>query len=554
MQLMCSKRLLIFIIFFICRAQGSSTDSEFIANIMDANGKIHTYGANAPTKTPLGSLYKLFVYAYLSETAQPERSYVCRGQDPNEIFCCHKGEAINRETALAKSCTPYFSYQRLKINTDSWKSFWIKKLRSSPAWISDVKKMKPETIVDVAELLNVLSQIREQFITFKTIESAVVKTVIAGTAADALKSWGSLLRVKTYTWRDADLTERIDKQGFTGGFAGWVADGSAIWVSTAGHGKNAFKTMLKPIIEKHMNNVDTGCVLVSYFDDYPIAMIKPTDVYLRGPVHIKFKNGNQMKFIGDGSLRVDRFNGKISIRSQLTINSYLARVLQREVGVSPPEAAKAFAVVMRTYLLQNSKEVNGCRKVTDSTKFQRVSPEAESPEALSIVRWSDGLILDHIKNIRYHATKSEKNRISWTYAKTLALNGFLMNEILKTSFPIGELSFEQFKNYKCEHNFLASNWIKRQSINWRKKLVQEVGYEEPKNLTVCLPTNLIGGTPYFANLQSEQIFVPSVRSSEDELSILHEYLHIAFRNHPNGHDEKYIEGLARKLQEDRWKN
>ncbi len=58
--------------------------------------------------TPLGSLWKLYVYAWLEDTHQPEQPYQCRGNSPEEVYCCQAGESITRDTALVRSCGLYF--------------------------------------------------------------------------------------------------------------------------------------------------------------------------------------------------------------------------------------------------------------------------------------------------------------------------------------------------------------------------------------------------------------------------------------------------------------
>ncbi len=43
--------------------------------------------------TPLGSLWKLYIYARLEDTHQPEQPYQCRGNSPEEVYCCQAGRA-----------------------------------------------------------------------------------------------------------------------------------------------------------------------------------------------------------------------------------------------------------------------------------------------------------------------------------------------------------------------------------------------------------------------------------------------------------------------------
>jgi hypothetical protein len=37
------------------------------------------------------------------------------------------------------------------------------------------------------------------------------------------------------------------------------------------------------------------------------------------------------------------------------------------------------------------------------------------------------------------------------------------------------------------------------------------------------------------------------QSREGRVTLIHEYLHLAFRNHPHGQDETFIEQLAQQL-------
>ena len=55
-------------------------------------------------QTPLGSLWKLFVYGYLQANGQQEPPLRCTGQDPEqEQYCCDPGESVDRDEALIRS-------------------------------------------------------------------------------------------------------------------------------------------------------------------------------------------------------------------------------------------------------------------------------------------------------------------------------------------------------------------------------------------------------------------------------------------------------------------
>ncbi len=57
---------------------------------------------------------------WLEDTHQPEQPYQCRGNSPEEVYCCQAGESITRDTALVRSCGLYFAPQRLHIGADVW--------------------------------------------------------------------------------------------------------------------------------------------------------------------------------------------------------------------------------------------------------------------------------------------------------------------------------------------------------------------------------------------------------------------------------------------------
>ncbi len=520
------------------------------------DGKLATQANEAP-RTPLGSLWKLFVYAYQTEERRLESPYVCTGQDPEEIFCCSPGESIDRDLALAQSCSPFFKLSRLAIEPTAWKSFWKSHITLPPTWLTEVAELKPETRISVDELLKVLLEIQQKFNYREKIAAATLGSVLFGTAKGALRFWGSSLRIKTFTWRDQETLNakayQSDDLGFVGGFAGWLPDGSAIWVSGAGHGRDALRTDLQSVVSRHMQSQNSGCVLVNYFDHYPVLSISPNAGPLVGKVKIKFKNGNEINFLGDGSLISERTpKDQIKVKAQMSVNEYVARVLQREVKTQPLEAARAFAVAIRSYLFQNAKERDSCLAINDSSTLQRVSPQKAAPEALQIAEWSDDLFLDRVKRLRYHSSQAGIDRMSWPQAKNLAEEGFAMREILKVAYPTGVLSFgHSVTSLRCLPNSMTENWFNAQAKSWKRKLNQEAGFETPLNLKICLNSELSGRgrDRVFSQPNAEEIYVPKLSSQQDEVSILHEYLHIAFRNHPRGRDEVFIEKLARNLLE-----
>jgi uncharacterized protein YfaQ (DUF2300 family) len=78
---------------------------------------------------------------------------------------------------------------------------------------------------------------------------------------------------------------------------------------------------------------------------------------------------------------------------------------------------------------------------------------------------------------------------------------------------------------------------------WHSKLAMETGYAPPARYTVC---QLKSGLP-FADHQLKRIYIRGLASENDEITLAHEYLHLAFSHHPRGHDEVFIEAMARRL-------
>jgi uncharacterized protein YfaQ (DUF2300 family) len=86
--------------------------------------------------------------------------------------------------------------------------------------------------------------------------------------------------------------------------------------------------------------------------------------------------------------------------------------------------------------------------------------------------------------------------------------------------------------------------LKELARGWHEKLSHEPGYA-PGPVTVC---KLQSGLP-FADHRRQRIYVQALAGINDEITLAHEYLHLAFSRHPRGHDEVFIETMARRLVE-----
>jgi len=80
--------------------------------------------APLPDAVPLGSVWKLFVYAYAAQTGLPTPAYRCGAVPrPGEEYCCAPGDTVERDAALARSCALFFEPARLHIQAQPWRAF-----------------------------------------------------------------------------------------------------------------------------------------------------------------------------------------------------------------------------------------------------------------------------------------------------------------------------------------------------------------------------------------------------------------------------------------------
>ncbi|WP_416427085.1 DUF2300 domain-containing protein [Pseudomonas sp. App30] len=491
-------------------------------------------------QTPLGSLWKLFVYAWLVDTDRHEAAYDCQGQDRDEVYCCTPGGSIARDQALVHSCGLYFAPARLHIDPSQWRSYW--QARNAPAWLADIAQLQPQTRVPVAQLLDSLRTLPAQ----QQARQLLLDVVLDAGDGQAVGSLGGRLRVKTWSWlADGDAKAR------QGGFAGWLQDGTPVW----GGGPGTSQMVLR-----HYADVlggflpapwplDAGrCVEVELFARYPLKSVLAAsgspapDGVLQGHYRAVFSNGNDLDIDSSGDLYLQHGNGEPRLVARLDREEYVARVLQREAKSQPAEAAKALAVAIRTYLLQNAGRTGDCLSIEDSSSRQRVAPRAASEDARRMVAWTSDLVLAG-SPVTYHSDTPGPDKLSWAQAVKQADSGLRYDTILQRAYPRASLSRWDNPVASCETLPAAKTWLMNQRRQWRPTLDSEVGYNEISTFAVC---HLGYGRPY-VDRERQRIYVRGVLTLQDRLDLTHEYLHLAFEAHPNGQDEHYIEGLARHL-------
>ena len=497
-------------------------------------------------KVPLGSLWKLFVYIYLADTHAKEAEYMCSTTPSEEDrYCCSPGSSIDRDGALAHSCAPYFDPNRLHISPKKWKKYW--KEKSDVEWISNIHNLSPETEVSLHDLLYLLSSIPTQ--ARNEARDALLETALALYGKNAWSELGSAIRYKTYSWH-------TDHGKAFGGAAGWLADGTPFWFGANGSSYTALTKWSTPLSltlphpSLLSTSSDDSCVDVSFFEQYPLKAIyqekSPVKVesgLLKGRYRLEFKNGNWLSITTQGEMRlIKKPDQHYTIKGRFGLNNYVARVIDREGNTSQTHAARALAVAARTYLVQNGNYQGGCWNISDSSHTQRVSATIPSQKGLEAAYFTDDLILRGAP-IQYHTSTPALNQLSWKHAYAQAASGWNFEKILKHSYPAAAISTMSGR-MECVPLKAAESWLAENSVKWQSKLNREGGYEPLDSTpTVC---ELTDGNPY-SDQKRLRIYVRGWRNLNDRLTLTHEYLHLAFRYHPNGVNETYIEHLARKL-------
>lgn len=506
----------------------------------------------AAVKVPLGSLWKLFVYAYLAETQAAEKPYACVQKQisahDEDRYCCMPGESIGRDQALSRSCAPYFSPQRLGISNGNWRARW--QGSTSAPWLLDIKRLQPDTQVPLSELLEALGKMPPAVRT--EARHAMLETAIKGYGRESWPVLGTGMRYKTFSWH------RADGSAF-GGAAGWLADGTPFWFGASGSSSTALTTwstqLAAALPEARWQSVpiateDVSCVDVDFFERYPIKDVwqatgssKAQPGILKGSYRVQFANGHWLVFISNGELTLNPGTTP-TISGRFTVNEYVARVLEREGSAQPPQAARALAIAIRSYLVQNARFEAGCWHIADTSRTQRVSPNPPGSAALAIAWFSDDIVLNGAP-VQYHQDAPGKNRLAWRMAVKHAGEGWDFERILGEAFPSASIASLNGRQ-ECSRLNAAETWLTQASHAWQKRLQREPGYEAldgtPK---IC---TLFDGNPY-SDQRRLRIYARGWRSLNERITLAHEYLHLVFRFHPNGADEAYVERLARQLVE-----
>ncbi len=301
-----------------------------------------------------------------------------------------------------------FEPARLGISSADWRAYW--QTRQAPEWLLSLPSLQPATRVPVAQLLRTLALLPAQ----DQARRVLLDVVLNAADGNVVGELGGRLRVKTWSW----LGDR-DPASRQGGFAGWTVDGTPIWAGGRGTSQRvlreygpALATVLPP-----SGAAESGtCVEVSLFSRYPLKRVLSggrvaASGPLQGDYRVEFASGNQLDIHSDGEL----FLLNDTLVARLDREEYVARVLQREASAEPAEAAKALAVAIRTYLLQNATRHGDCLSIDDSSQRQRVAPRPASAEARDIAAWTRDLVLAG-STVTYHSDQPGPDKLSWQHA------------------------------------------------------------------------------------------------------------------------------------------
>ncbi|MDR2189129.1 MAG: DUF2300 domain-containing protein [Azonexus sp.] len=526
---------------------------------------------------PLGSLWKLFVYLWLVEEGHPAPDYVCtatpgkqgaaaRKHREEGAYCCDPGQSIDREEGLVRSCGLFFDPQRLGISSPDWRAFWSGRpgIAATAPWLPDLGAMKPETVVSPAAILSALAaapaRAREK--------AASVLLARLFTAAppglettELIRGMGGQLRVKTFSWhRSGQAPGQAAASSLPcGGGAGWLADGRPVWFAGVGTGQQVMARYGEYLAEAlagelagappGAGSAAPGCVRVNFFARYPFELERQggqdvQDGVLQGRFVARFASGVAIPFASSGELTLSHREGRARIEGRFDLDDYVARVIDREADARQTEAARALAVVIRTYLLSEAVTQGNCLVIDDSSRKQRVSILSPSPAARAAAAFTSGLVL-HGAPAGFHQSLAAKNRMAWSDAVVAGKNGASWDIILRQALPASDLgAMNDPAGLACRRFAEAEAWLSERSSRWQRVLYQHLpGFAAPEPPDVCL---LDYGAP-FSEQDRGRIHIRGLRSLEDRVTLAHEYLHLGLSHHPSARDEALVEYWARKL-------
>ena len=518
----------------------------------------------APQIIELGSLWKLVAWRAMVEQHKPDRPMQCTGASREEVYCCNVGQSISRDDALTRSCGLYFSpphtdtarllRQAVRMadqqpdSGDAWPPALLKAMQADT--------LGPSTRVPLQAWLDWLSSwpvaLRRQ------AQDALLAYWLEGAGQNQLGAIGSRLRAKTFTLERKDGTRY-------GGASGWTQSGQVFWLGGRGSStlvmkqsavaaadvmERAIPGAANPVgVATALSRDDDECIEVRFFARYPVRDITPPPAgdSLAGPARISFVNGNHVDVPAQAKLRAMREGDVWRVWGRMSLDEYVARVVDREGAAEPAQAARALAVAARSYVLARAERSGGCWQIADSSATQRVAPRPATSAARAAAWSTAGFLLEAPAGTlpgQYHTTQAAPGVMSWQDAVAGAQRGQGFNALLAHAYPEARLvTANSHLRAGCAAMPQVQSWLDRQMAQWRPLLVTQPGYRHPGPVRVC---QLQQGMPHAAQANNS-IYVQGIASVQGRAGVAHEFLHLAFARHPRGEDETFIESLARQL-------
>lgn len=499
------------------------------------------------SRHPLGSLWKIFAFSYLMEH-KPVAPYHCHGHDQKGGYCSlTRGHGtVDLNTALIHSCELAFRHYKSLIPANAWRTYWQKiSGNSAEAWIFDLAEFGAELKVEPAQVLNLLGRIRLHAASWPALDAALTQIAFTGTAR-SLSPYGSNtnLKIKTFTMGNS-------KEGYFGGIAGWFNKSTLFWL--AGPDKSGriasawFPTMTRLVKSGSPQIPDESPVKIctQFLERYPLLAVKNTvgNAVKPGPLYGHFvaettrETAVEFESAGDVSLKIKK--GQPQLTGCFSLEEYVARVVEREGSTLPFEAKKALGIAARTYALRHSKKLGAdYLSLPDSTNYQRVALTKPDQENQRAAGETAGLIVD--ADVFYHQDRQNGATMSLKEAKRQALAGVGFRQIVQIAYGKKLLPFSGLKDLPCQEMKTAKDWLKHNLELWQPRLAM-IGANMATPFKIC---SLDGKEAlYFDN----RIYMQGLHTTDDQITLVHEWLHAALAHTPQGRNEEKIERLARSL-------
>lgn len=499
----------------------------------------------------LGSLWKVFFYTFAVAKDLVLTPYVCADPKLEDCSCgpVQVSGGIDLQEALIHSCEPAFLMFKNSANAKDWQEYWQQAYGDTavPIWLSDFDSFAATTRALPEEILFTLSKIRQNQEVFDRLRAALALVPREGTAAALEQDKPSAaVLLKTFTMGD-----RV--QGYHGGFAGWLDDATLVWVGASHRGAVTAETWFAPVREQaqvlfgpEIVSPGTPPVCVGFLQDYPLRIVKDARgmTVMRGRLSGSYtaitQRGSTIVFTTRGQVTLSRAQDTPVLSGCFTLEDYIARVVQREGDDLPIAAKKALAITARTYLLDEAKrDDDGSLSIHDDSRKQRVSLTDPSHENLQIAQATQGLVLSG--PVLYHLTERRRGTLTVNDALRQAESGLDEAQILQAAFPAYKIiPMWRLAGLRCDPLVEAAEWLAYNLPAWKSRLA-------PLGADLTFPAEVCRSRAAQAYYFGRKVYVPSFVTTDDQLTVVHEWLHGAFAETPLGGDDVQIEALAREL-------